>query len=180
MNFRKSLGKSTDFLIFGKFFSVSKKFELFQKSVECEVLLHIYFMAKKRSASCCSCSVQGLFPMLTRIVVAVIFIVAGYSKFLSPEMFQEMLASKLGLSGSVGMIAFWLVVCFEFLGGVFLLLGKLLPRWLYKFALLGLVVIAVVALFVSPDWQYLALILATLVGLFFSSPKCLLGITGEK
>ena len=99
------------------------------------------------SARQCPLAIPTLLPFLIRMVIGLMFLVGGYGKLVSPEMFQGMLVNNLALTGVVGMIVYWVVVVFEGLGGIAVLLGKLAPRCLYKLALLGQFVIIVVAYF---------------------------------
>lgn len=133
-----------------------------------------------KSCSACCCCVEGLLPMLMRLVVGILFVIMGLNKLMTPDMFQGMLADKFSLGGEALSVAFWAVVAFELLGGVILVLARLFPSWLYKLAILGQLVIVVVAYFTVGDLWYHLLLVAALVGLFFSLPRCLFGITGYR
>ena len=140
---------------------------------------------------CCStsshcCDKPNLLPMLVRLGVALLFITTGVMKVVDPEMCRGMLAQSIGLSGVMIGISYWLVVVFEALGGLFVLLGKLIPRVLYKLSLLGQFVIIAVAIVtvVLPGGNTIMLLfnlllVLNIVGLYFSFPNCCCGITGS-
>jgi len=92
-----------------------------------------------------SCRSFGL--CFLRISISALFVFSGVMKYLNPEMFRSMLESKLYFSGMGVSIAFWAVVATEVFGGIILLLGKYVPRFLYDIAIAGLFVILIVAIF---------------------------------
>ncbi len=164
------------------------KFAICHAVIYHERTYYFLLMKKSNSASagnCCSFHAPIILPLLIRLIVGVLFVVMAYGKLKNPEMFQGMLASKLSLSGTLGMIAYWLVVIFEGVGGLAVLLGKLVPRSVYRLALFGQLVIILVAYFSihlpngDKPWYFL-LLGASLLGLMFASPRCPFGITGYR
>ncbi len=143
-------------------------------------------MKKGNSASCMSRPDVAL--GLVRLAVGLLFLIPGIMKFNSPEMFQGMLGDMFGLTGGALMLAFWLVVLFEALGGLFVILGKLIPWQLYKVSLFGQLIILLVALFAvhipgempmrEPVILFHILGVASLVGLLVTPPMCPCGMTG--
>ncbi|MCF7812565.1 DoxX family protein [Candidatus Gracilibacteria bacterium] len=148
-----------------------------------------------KEKSCCCCHNPALALFLVRIGVGLLFLLPGIDKWLGGvENFAGMLEGMVGLTGTAGLVAAWLVVLFEVLGGLFILLGKIVPKPLYKISVLGLFVISVVALLgvhlpaATDQWagtnivQLFFQVLATLglVALWVTYPLCPLGITGCK
>jgi uncharacterized membrane protein YphA (DoxX/SURF4 family) len=148
--------------------------------------LYISLMKKEclsASGKNCSFNQPSLLPFLVRIVVGILFLTMGFNKLSSPDMFQGLLASKLGLSGTMGMLAYWLVVVFEGLGGLAVFLGKLVPKIVYRISLFAQFVIVLVAYFsvygaLDGQFWYHLLLAVSLLGLLFAVPRCPLGITG--
>lgn len=147
-----------------------------------------FFIMKNKNISCPLCNTfhkpEWGFWML-RVAVAVLFFFPGLNKVLHPENFQGLLENIIPVSGISLLILFWGVVAFELLGGLVVLLGKILPSALYKITLLGQAIILLTALFMvtipSGDMMgiyFHILGLASLFTLFLTRPMCPLGISG--
>ncbi len=142
---------------------------------------------QKESCSLCRCHNPSLSLFLVRMGVGFLFLIPGILKFQEPVTFMTMLHVHFGWTDSTLVLATWFVVMFEIVGGLVLLLGKLVPRFVYKLAILGISVIALVALFKVhiPSGEIVGILfmsLATLcvLALWFSAPMCPMGITGYK
>jgi len=136
----------------------------------------------------CSCHKTSLALFLVRLGVVLLFLIPGIQKLMDSAAFQAALGNMLGLTGTIGLVAAWLVIAFEVLGSIFILLGKLLPFQLYKISVLGLLVISLVIIFgvhlqaENIDiMKVLFMVLPTfaLIGLFVTKPMCPIGITGD-
>ncbi|MCB9809560.1 DoxX family protein [Candidatus Peribacteria bacterium] len=125
--------------------------------------------------------------MLCRVGVFVLFFFPGLQKIQDPSSFIPMIEAGFGLSGTVAVIVAWLVILAEVFGGLAILLGKLVPRSLYKFSVFGLLLVSLGILYLQTAdpammmmWSTTLLIILVLVGLLFSAPLCSMGITGYK
>ena len=142
--------------------------------------------------SCCpltGCRSAACGLGLTRIGVGLFFALFGAMKLfaMGPSAFQaEIIEGGVGLSGFAALAATWLVIAFELVGGIIILLGKIVkPQIAYRVSLLGLTVITVVSFLTvhSPDaMQFLwhGMLFLVLLGLIYSPPMCPCGITGCK
>ncbi len=101
-------------------------------------------MSKSCSVYCCD--KPAIAQSLVRLGIGGLFLVPGIMKLMDPAIFQGMLGVLFGWTGLLLTIVFWVVVAFEILGGLFVLIGPLVPKWLYKLSLLGLLIISIVAL----------------------------------
>ncbi len=142
-------------------------------------------------SECCSPCCGGHNPtlalLLVRIGVGLLFFVSGIMKLMNLEMFMGMLNVLFGWTGNMLVVMAWVVVLFEVIGGLCILLGKLVPRALYKISLLGIFVISLVALLSVqvPSGDVTGIlfqVFATfaIVALWFSRPMCPMGFTGYK
>lgn len=128
-----------------------------------------------------------------RIGLGLLFLLPGIDKFrMGAEGFSGMLEMMLGMTGGMAVTAAWLVILFEILGGLALILGKMVPKNVYRVSVLGLLVISVVALLgvhlptAMGEWggmntvMLMFQLLATLglVGLWYTKPMCPCGMTG--
>ena len=143
-------------------------------------------MKEKCSMSAC-CNNPGLGLALVRIGVAVLFLIPGIMKFQDPNMFRQMLFDAFGFQNTMNDVAVWVVIIFEALGGLMILLGKLIPKMIYKIAVLGIVIISLVALFgvhvpMGNTMGILNQIMATMaaLALLVTKPMCPCGMTGCK
>ena len=93
------------------------------------------------------CSLDGPIVAfwLIRMGVVLLFLIPGVMKFMNPDMFLGMLEAKLGLFGVAKVIAYWAVVIVEIFGAILVAFGKFVPLVLYRLALLGFLVILLVA-----------------------------------
>jgi len=144
-------------------------------------------MEKSDCSSCCCGHKPALALWLIRMGVGILFIVPGIMKLLNPEMFMGMLNVLYGWTGSILVIMAWVVVLFEVVGGLCILLGKLVPRAIYKLSLLGIFVISLVALLSVhvPSGDITGMlfqVFATLaiIALWVTYPMCPLGFSGCK
>ncbi len=104
---------------------------------------------------------------------------------MNPNMFHGLLQAKLGLSGTLELVAYWVVVIVEIGGAIVVTLGKFFPKWLYKFSLLGLLVILLVATIAVhrgnvPQVMTHLLIILNIIALMFTRPMCPMGILGDR
>ena len=135
---------------------------------------------------CCS-DKPVLALALTRIGVGLFFALFGAMKLfvMGPDAFMNgMIIKAVGLSGTAAVIATWAVILTELVGGIFVLLGKLVPRMLYYFSLLGFAIITVVGyitVYGGDQKQLLwhGMLLFILVGLMMAAPRCPMGLTGK-
>ena len=121
-----------------------------------------------------------------RVGLFLVFFFPGLNKL------QQALAGETtGILGMIGgifgdglaPILLWALIAAEFLGPIFILAGKLVPKWLYKLSLISLLVVSLVILIKFSDemsWGTHALITLTVIGLMMDKPKCMMGITGCK
>lgn len=125
---------------------------------------------------------------LSRLGLFLIFFMPGLDKI------QKLLSGDTGLVGmlsnaplqlpaGIAIIAAWVLALTELLAPIVLIIGKLAPRWLYKAAALGLLIISlVITIYYSSgaDWSRNLLMVLVALGLFMSKPMCAMGITGDK
>lgn len=137
------------------------------------------------SRYCCENPALGM--LLLRMAVAALFLLPGIMKMMDPSMIIGMIQNNVGIAGDLGVAFGWAVIMTEVLGGLFVLLGKLVPVILYNLSLLGFLVILVVAM-VSihiPGGDMMTilshvLMIASVLALKFTRPMCPMGLTGEK
>lgn len=141
----------------------------------------------KTNTSVCCCHKPALALFLVRMGVALLFIIPGIMKFLDPDLFMGMLNLLFGWTGIMLVVMAWLVVIFEVVGGLAILLGKLIPRIVYKVSVLGIFIISLTALLSVhvPSGDVMGMVFqlfATLAvaALWFTHPMCPAGVTGQK
>lgn len=138
------------------------------------------------------CGNGALALAFVRIAVGLFFVMFGAMKLfmMGPDAIVKMMGDFLGLTDTTALAAAWVLMLTEFVGGMIVLAGGLVPRILYHASLLGFAVITIVGYTSKflpmgmPDaamqglWH--GMLLLIIFGLFFASPKCPLGITGDK
>lgn len=143
--------------------------------------------------SCCSTGCTGTALGLVRIGVGVFFTAFGMMKLImmGPDMVAGMMGKLFGVDASLALIMAWVVIISELFGGILVLLGKLVPKILYQLSLLSFLVITIVG-FVSAHWLSSGIgfdakqllwhfqLLLMITALLASSPKCPMGLTGDK
>ncbi len=145
-------------------------------------------MNMKSCHTCTDNPVLALF--LVRLGVGLFFLLFGAMKLfiMGPVAVSQMMVHLFGFQLGLANIAAWLVILTELVGGILVILGKLIPRILYKFSLLGFSIITVVG-FISAHmgtedmmkqllWH--GMLLLAIFGLFVARPKSPCGICGDK
>ena len=118
----------------------------------------------------------NLLPILIRLVVGVMFLLMGVGNFLDPDIFIGLLIGVLGLTGLTLEIVYWTVLVCEILAGIFVLLGRVLPKWIYKISLVIMFAIVILSFFVfaipigEQIWFHVILSVV-LIGLFFQGGR---------
>ena len=125
-----------------------------------------------------------------RILVGLLFLVAGIMKLtiMTPEAFSGMIEANfamVGLTGSLALIAAWLVTLGEIVGGAIVLAGKMVPTKIYKIAIRVLIFITTAAV-IFVQWGDVnsvfkdLIIIAVLFQICHSKAVCPIGLTGDK
>lgn len=122
---------------------------------------------------------------IIRIAVGLFFLTTGIPKLVDPAAFSEMLKSLFDFDGTTLIFMTWLVIFAEFLGGLIIILGILVPSWLYRLALFAVFCVVFVGYAATRSGDMMpflwhAFLGLVLVGLFQDSPRCPGGITGKR
>lgn len=145
-------------------------------------------MKKSCSRCCLTCPVLALW--LLRIIVAVIFIMAGVGKLTNVTGFQTLIEGLGYPEGIVAAIVAYFVIAAELLGGIAMLVRKWLPKCLGKLLILSIIPVMAGIIFHidvpamqagNPMGFMMNLQLAAAVYVIASvCPKCPFGISGCK
>ncbi len=144
--------------------------------------------------SCCStekncCENPALGLGILRLGVVILFLVPGIIKLMNPGIILNMIQNVVGIPGILGVIMAWLVIITEVGGGIAVLLGKIVPKLIYKISLVGFFVILLVAMATIHIPAIKAnpmgvlshiLMLCSVLCLMFTRPMCPSGICGDK
>ncbi len=133
------------------------------------------------------CNASGL--ALVRLGVGVFFALFGLMKFMGAlggdPMVTNMVAGIFGATGVVLTVLVWGLILTELVGGIFVIMGNLVPKLFYQLSLIGFLIIDLVSMFTvhSGDTKQLlwhGMLFLVVLGLLVSEPKCCCGITGDK
>ena len=150
-----------------------------------DFFVFLNFKIKMKNCSTCCCDNPALALGLIRVGIVLLFLIPGVMKFMNPDMFLGMLEAKVGLTGLAKTAGYWAVVIVEVLGAIAVALGNLVPRMLYKVALLGFLVILIVAI-ATVHWGNSMgvlshfLMMLNVVALIVTRPMCPIGVCGDK
>lgn len=126
---------------------------------------------------------------LARIGVGLFFTLFGAMKLfmMGPDAIVTMMSNLFGVTGAIALVMAWVVIITELAGGIAVLLGKLVPKSIYRLSLLGFAVITVVGFIAAHTGQadtpkqllWHGMLLFVILGLMAAAPRCPMGITGK-
>ena len=138
--------------------------------------------------SCKKCKAFSL--ALPRITTAILFLFAGLSKLfvMTPVVFATgMITPNFGFTGGFALVVAWLVILGEIVGGLSLLVGKMIPAKLYRtfIRVLMLILLGAIIFVHGRNGDVMGVlknlvILSVLISLCHTKPICPMGLTGHK
>ena len=133
----------------------------------------------------------------TRVIIALLFLISWIMiiSMIWPDAFAENIQKRLWLPSTIAFITTYLVIITEIGGWILVILGKLVPKLLYKLSISVFILILLIALiWVQPKvmvdigmpvplftvYIYAHVSIISMLWYFLSvEPKCIFWITGE-